>query len=174
LDWLGVNYYTRFSYKLNPKAKDAHNPNSDATIWGDLSKPTSQVNSLAWEIYPQGLYQVLTDKKLKQLLNGLPIYITENGYCHVENTDRDIDDKYRIKFIQEHLVAVHKAIQAGVDIRGYFYWSLLDNFEWALGMSPRFGLVHVDHNTYTRSPKASYAFYSKIAKLNGISPKPLE
>ena len=81
----------------------------------------------------------------------------------------DLEDAYRIKFIKAHLIAVHKAIQEGVDIRGYFYWSLLDNFEWALGMKPRFGLIHVDHKNFTRTPKQSYYYYAEIAKNNGIT-----
>lgn len=170
LDFLGVNYYTRFSYRLNPRAKDPHNNTSDSTIWGELNKPSGRVNSLGWELYPEGLYKVLTDTKLQRILNGLPVYITENGYCNVENESQDIDDDYRIKFIQEHLVAVHRAIQAGIDVRGYFYWSLLDNFEWALGMKPRFGLVHVNHESYIRQPKKSYDYYAQVAKFNGLPP----
>ncbi len=177
LDFLGVNYYTRFSYKLNPHAKDPTNPNLEASFWGelnDLSKLSDEVkdNSLGWELYADGLYKVLTEKKLTKLLEGKPIYITENGYCQVESTDKDIDDSYRIKYIREHLIAVHKAINSGVNICGYFYWSLLDNFEWALGMKPRFGLIHVDHQSFTRTPKASYHYYSEISKNNGLATAP--
>lgn len=173
LDFLGINYYTRFSYKLNPNAKDPYNHSTNSDIWGELTdmsklNPNTEVNSLNWEIYPEGLYQVLTNKKLKSLLGERPIYITENGYSHVETGTEDLLDQYRINFIQRHLIAVHRAISEGVDVRGYFYWSLLDNFEWALGMNPRFGLVHVDHNNYTRKPKDSYHYYSKIAKANGL------
>lgn len=188
LDFLGVNYYTRFSYKLNPFAKDAANPNLDSCFWGELQDLAKQFpeniksNSLNWEIYPEGLFKVLSDKKLKGLLGERPVYITENGYCHVESEpgsyaiqnpsddfDKDFDDQYRIRFIKEHLIAVHKAIyQAQVNVQGYFYWSLLDNFEWALGMKPRFGLVHVDHSSFVRKPKASYYYYQKIAQTNSL------
>ncbi len=174
LDFLGVNYYTRFSYKFNPQAKDSANPALEAALWGELADPikdlNSSTNSLGWELYPQGLYQALTNKRLRSLLEGRPVYITENGYSHVEkNSVSDIEDAYRIKFIQQHLLAVHQAINAGVDVRGYFYWSLLDNFEWALGMAPRFGLVHVDHESFQRKPKKSYHFYSEIAMNNGLA-----
>lgn len=193
LDFLGVNYYTRFSYKLNPNAKDPTRSDLSSNLWGELQDMEEiypgqiEKNNLGWEIYPEGLFRVLTEKKMTDLLSGRPVYITENGYCHIENnesldlkgevkksdsqTDSDIDDKYRIKFITSHLIAVHKAIQSGVDIKGYFYWSLLDNFEWALGMKPRFGLIHVDHDTFARTPKSSYYFYSEIAKNNGLSLK---
>ncbi len=186
LDFLGVNYYTRFSYKLNPHAKDAANAKVDSAFWGELQKPVdgSLSNSLGWEIYPEGLYKVLTDKKLSKLLEGRPIYITENGYSHLENKpgtyaealktsendfSKDIHDNYRIKFIRDHLIAVHKAIREGANIQGYFYWSLLDNFEWALGMDPRFGLIHVDQQNFTRTPKSSYRYYAEVAKNNGLA-----
>jgi beta-glucosidase len=193
LDFLGVNYYTRFSYKLNPNAKDPTREDLNHTLWGELRDmselyPESvKKNNLGWELYPDGLFRVLTEKKMSDLLNGRPVYITENGYCHIEGNQsldlkgnlqsvsglekNDIDDKYRIKFIQQHLIAVHKAIKSGVDIRGYFYWSLLDNFEWALGMKPRFGLIHVDHNSFVRTPKKSYYYYSEIAKNNALMPQ---
>lgn len=189
LDFLGVNYYTRFSYKLNPKAKDPTRDDLDAVLWGELQdmaelEPGIKKNNLGWELYAEGLFKVLNEKKMRDILDGIPVYITENGYCHIENNEsldlkggvkttqeqaeNDINDKYRIQFIKEHLVAVHKLIQAGVDVRGYFYWSLLDNFEWALGMKPRFGLIHVDHKTFKRTPKESYHFYSKVSKNNGL------
>jgi beta-glucosidase len=175
LDFLGVNYYTRFSYNLNPQAQDAINQKASSSFWGDLidrSKISNQAckfNSLGWELYPQGLYKALTDKALTRLIGNLPVYITENGYCQIESESQDIEDPERIKFIKNHLVYLHKALNEGVNLKGYFYWSLLDNFEWALGMNPRFGLVHVDHKTFTRTPKASYHYYSQIANQNGLN-----
>jgi beta-glucosidase len=189
LDFLGVNYYTRFSYKLNPNAKDPTRENLGSTLWGELQDMAElqegiKKNNLGWELYAEGLYRVLSEKKMRDLLDGIPVYITENGYCHIEGNESldlkggvnqsdnqqadDLDDKYRIQFIKEHLIAVHKLIQSGLDVRGYFYWSLLDNFEWALGMKPRFGLIHVDHKTFKRTPKESYHFYSKVSKKNGL------
>lgn len=170
LDFLGINYYTRFSYKLNPKAKDPANPNLDASFWGELVKyPESKHNSLGWEIYPEGLYKVLTDRKLTRMLEGRPMYITENGYSHIEQGQLDIEDSYRVRFIRDHLIAIHKAINGGANVQGYFHWSLLDNFEWALGMNPRFGLVHVDHSSFVRTKKRSYNYYAGIALNNGLS-----
>jgi beta-glucosidase len=171
LDFLGVNYYTRFIYKFSTQAKDPANPQLDSLLWGQLqSTPESQHNSLGWEIYPEGLYKVLSSEKFKKLLGNKPIFITENGYSHIETSpeDKDLEDKYRIDFIKGHLEAIHSAIQENVNIQGYFYWSLIDNFEWALGMEPRFGLIHVDHETYNRTPKASYHYYSDICKTNQV------
>ena len=184
LDFLGVNYYTRFTYKFSSSAKDPADPHLDSFLWGDLQKnENSKYNSLGWELYPEGLYRVLASDKFRKLLGDTPVFITENGYCHVENDDeervsgasagyretlKDLDDTYRINFINEHLAAVLKAIKAGVNIQGYFYWSLIDNFEWALGMNPRFGLIHVDLDTYKRTPKASYYHYSKICKTSSL------
>jgi len=172
LDFLGVNYYTRFIYKFSTQAKDPANPNLDSLVWGQLqSTPQSQHNSLGWEIYPEGLYKVLTSEKFKKLLAGKPVFITENGYSCIENRkdeEKDLDDQYRIDFIKQHLGAVYKAIEEGVNIQGYFYWSLIDNFEWALGMEPRFGLIHVDHETYERTAKSSYHYYSQVSKTNKL------
>ncbi len=183
LDFLGINYYTRFKYKFNPLANDAANPKIRSMIWGELMPPEHATNDLGWEINPAGLYKVLTDTKLNYLLDGRPIYITENGYSCLEDkkhpgikaanslskdSESDIADSYRIEFIREHLKACHRAIASGVNLQGYFYWSLMDNFEWALGMEPRFGLVHIDHKTYKRNKKDSYKYYSEVCKSGQI------
>ncbi len=115
------------------------------------------VSDLGWEIYPEGIYHVLKDlKKYK-----LPIYITENGLA-------DAKDEKRAKFIKDHLKFTHEAIQEGVDIRGYFYWSLLDNFEWDKGFWPRFGLVEVDYKNMERKIRPSALEYAKICKENAL------
>lgn len=113
------------------------------------------VSDLGWDIIPQGIYSVL--RQLKRY--NKPIYITENGLA-------DADDSKREKFIKEHLKYVHKAIEEGVDVRGYFYWSLLDNFEWNKGFWPRFGLVEVDYNTLERKVRPSAWKYAEICKSN--------
>jgi beta-glucosidase len=110
-----------------------------------------EVSDLGWEIYPKGIYCVLRDlKRYKK-----PIYITENGLA-------DADDKKRVKFITDHLFWIHKAIKQGIDVRGYFYWSLMDNFEWAWGFKPRFGLIEIDYKTLKRKPRPSSKVYAKI------------
>lgn len=119
---------------------------------GDLPK-----SDLGWAIYPQGLAEIIA--RLKEF--NLPIYITENGIA-------DADDDQRADYIADHLAAVWRAIQAGADIRGYFYWSLLDNFEWAKGFYPRFGLAEVDYETLERTIRPSAQVYARIAKANSL------
>jgi beta-glucosidase len=108
---------------------------------------------LDWPIEPDGLSETLVG--LRDTYPGLPpIYITENGCAYPDVAGQP--DEARIAFIADHLAALRRAMANGVDVRGYFYWSLLDNFEWARGYAPRFGLVHVDYQTQVRTPKASY------------------
>ncbi|OGI25636.1 MAG: hypothetical protein A3J76_05855 [Candidatus Moranbacteria bacterium RBG_13_45_13] len=115
------------------------------------------VSDLGWEIYPEGIYHILKDLKKY----NLPIYITENGLA-------DAEDKKREKFIKDHLRWVHKAIKEGADVRGYFHWSLLDNFEWDKGFWPRFGLVEVDYKTQKRKIRPSAWEYAKICRNNSL------
>ncbi|OGD43231.1 hypothetical protein A3J02_02725 [Candidatus Azambacteria bacterium RIFCSPLOWO2_02_FULL_46_11] len=141
-DFLGVNYYTRRLVGFSFGAEE--------------QKP---VSDLGWEIVPEGIYYVL--KNLKNY--NLPVYITENGIA-------DAKDDKREEFITQHLRMVHKAIEDGVDVRGYFYWSLLDNFEFpeVRGFWPRFGLVEVDYKTMARTIRPSAKVYAAICKNNGI------
>ena len=109
------------------------------------------MSDIGWEIYPEGLYRVLLDLKLY----NKPIYITENGLA-------DSEDKKRGGFIKDHLNFALKAMKDGVKLRGYFHWSLLDNFEWQKGFGPRFGLVEVDYKTMKRTVRPSAKEYKKI------------
>ncbi len=116
---------------------------------------------MGWEIYPEGIYHVL--KHLRK--HNKPIYITENGLA-------DAKDRKRTKFIIDHLKWVHKAIGEGVDVRGYFHWSLMDNYEWARegGFTPRFGLIEIDYNNnLKRIPRPSSKIYAEICKNNGLN-----
>ncbi|MBI4692375.1 MAG: glycoside hydrolase family 1 protein [Candidatus Terrybacteria bacterium] len=140
-DFIGLNYYFHNRIK---GFKFNQNENRETSDMG-------------WEIYPKGIYHVLKDLKKY----NKPIYITENGLA-------DAKDEKREKFIKEHLQWAHKAIQEGVDLRGYFYWSLLDNFEWDKGFWPRFGLVEIDYQTLERKIRPSALEYKKIIKTNGL------
>ena len=145
LDFLGVNYYTR--------------------IWASADKtPAPQalgVTDMGWEIYPDGLRELLTDLHAGYQLP--PIYITENGCaCADVLVDGAVTDTARIDYLRSHLEALAQASAAGVDIRGYFAWSLMDNFEWDSGYAKRFGLVHVDYATQVRTPKASAHWYREL------------
>jgi len=110
---------------------------------------------MGWEIYPGGIYWIL--KNLAVF--GKPIYVVENGLA-------DAKDEMRKDFIKGHLYWIHKAIEDGVDVRGYFHWSLIDNFEWVDGFEPRFGLVEVDYKTLERKPRPSAFYYAGICKKN--------
>jgi beta-glucosidase len=103
---------------------------------------------------------------------GIGVYITENGaaYHDYPAPDGTVHDPERVSYLRSHLHAVHSAIQRGADVRGYFVWSLLDNFEWSSGYSMRFGLVHVDYPTSARTPKDSYDVYRRIIARNGLDP----
>ncbi|MEX2053295.1 MAG: family 1 glycosylhydrolase, partial [Candidatus Paceibacterota bacterium] len=115
------------------------------------------LSDLGWEIYPKGLYRVLLELKKY----NKPIYITENGLA-------DAKDEKRTKFIKDHLYWINRAIQDGIDVRGYLHWSLLDNYEWADGYWPRFGLVEVDYETLERKIRPSAYEYKKIIEANSI------
>jgi beta-glucosidase len=141
-DFIGLNYYFHDRIKFPFQKKNENKIVSD----------------LGWEVYPQGIYYVL--KELYQRYQK-PIYITENGLA-------DAKDKLRKDFIKEHLFWIHRAIQEGVDIRGYLYWSLMDNFEWDKGFWPCFGLVEIDYKTLARKIRPSAYFYAKICENNQL------
>ena len=152
LDFIGLNYYSRQLVETNSwwitnllggVCQQGHHP--------------VKKNSLGWDIYPEGLYHVLLKLKKYQL----PVIITENGIC-TENVD------LRWEFIEEHLKKIHQAIQEGVDIRGYLYWSLLDNFEWDKGFGPRFGLINMDYANYQRTVKQSAIKFGQVCKTGQL------
>jgi beta-glucosidase len=100
----------------------------------------------------------------------VPILITENGAVFGDEPGPDgrVRDERRVRYLESHLAAVHAAIEQGADVRGYCYWSLLDNFEWALGYAQRFGIVHVDYETLTRTVKDSGHYYARLARANAL------
>jgi beta-glucosidase len=119
-------------------------------------------------VVPEAFGEILRTFKQRYGDRLPPIYITENG-CSFDDAigpDGAVDDHQRIAFLESHLSAVRAAMAEGVDVRGYFVWSLLDNFEWAEGYGPRFGLIHVDYETQKRTPKASYAWYRDLIAVN--------
>jgi len=143
IDFWAVNYYTHaWTSKSFTHDTQFHYDNS------------TEVTDMGWEWDPEGLVTVIT--RLWNI-NNKPIYITENGIA-------TSDDKKRMEYIYQHLNSTLKAIDNGINIKGYFYWSLLDNFEWAHGYAPKFGLTAVDRDTFTRTPKQSGYYLGKIAK----------
>ena len=148
VDWFGVNYYTR---KLI--AHDASRPwPHHREVEGSLPK-----TQMGWEIYPDGLHHFLTWAQ-REYTGALPVFVTENGMASPDRVAADgtCDDPRRIDYLARHFEAARRAVAAGVPLKGYFVWSLLDNYEWALGYEKRFGLVHVDFDTLERTPKASW------------------
>ena len=143
LDWFGLNYYTRKLIGANDGAWPSYD-----YIDGPLPK-----TQMGWEIYPEGLHQLLVWVE-QNYTKGLPLFVTENGMSNADTVGRD--DVERMAYLDSHLAACKNAIRDGANLRGYTFWSLLDNYEWALGYEKRFGLIHVDFETLERSPKASY------------------
>ena len=123
---------------------------------GEKGAVAEEIEALGWPVEPRGLIDTLVGLR-DDYPNLPPVYITENGCAFPPS----LVDNDRIAFIDTHLDALAEAMAAGVDVRGYFYWSLLDNFEWALGYDPRFGLVQVDYDTLVRTPRASYRWYAE-------------
>ncbi len=155
LDALGVNYYSPTRLSALP----------DSPLPFRLEPvPGYPVTAFGWPVVPAGLTEMLLllQKRYGQALP--PVWITENG-CSTDDTvaaDGTVDDQPRISYLDGHIRAVREAIIAGVDVRGYLVWSLIDNFEWAEGYHQRFGLVHVDFSTQRRTPKASFGWYRDL------------
>jgi beta-glucosidase len=161
IDFLGVNYYTR--------AVTRNDPQQFVERAGRVRQPRAIYTMTDWEVYPQGLTDTLL--WVKERYGDLPLYITENGAAFYDppTVDGRVEDPLRIDYLRRHLLAARAAIERGVNLRGYFVWSLLDNFEWALGYSKRFGIFHVDYETQQRTPKASARFYGEVIRTNGGS-----
>jgi beta-glucosidase len=154
LDAFGVNYYSPIRLSAPPESPL---PFRMEPI------PGYPVTAFGWPVIPAGLTELLTMMKGRYGDRLPPVYITENG-CSVrdEVADGTVDDQPRIRYLDGHIRAVHDAMIAGVDVRGYFVWSLMDNFEWSEGYHQRFGLVHVDFETQRRTPKASFGWYRDL------------
>ena len=171
LDLLGVNYYGRTVVKHDPKFP---------VVAATQIQPEGNEYSGMWEIYPEGIYELL--KRIqKDYFSPLPagegpgvrspeIMITENGVPVPDGLDFDcrVRDERRIRYLRNHIAQVHRAMDEGVSVKGYFHWSLMDNFEWALGYGQRFGLVYVDFKTQKRTVKDSGHWFTKVIQENGF------
>lgn len=151
VDYIGINYYSRGVVRYDENGDIESVPQTDA-----------EHTYIGWEIYPQGLTDLLL--RLKTRYSNLPpIYITENGAAGNDQcVDGAVDDEQRQHYFQTHLLAVDQAIEQGVNVQGYFAWSLMDNFEWAFGYAQRFGMVHVDYHTQKRTLKQSAIAYRNM------------
>ena len=154
LDFLGINNYSR--------AVVGHQEDSPPLDVAFHKSEGSQYTEMEWEVYPDGLYELLV--RVHRDYGPHSIYITENGaaFPDVLQPDGVVDDRDRIDFLQSYTFAVHRALEKGVPLKGYFVWSLLDNYEWALGYSKRFGIVYVDYPTQERIVKQSGYWYREM------------
>jgi beta-glucosidase len=148
-DFIGINYY--FHYRIK------YRPTKATQFFFEVHTENREVSDLGWEIYPSGIFEaIMSFSRYK-----LPIYITENGIASA-------DDGKRPRFLVSMIKEIYHAIKAGADVRGYFHWSLLDNFEWEKGFAGRFGLIAVDFRTQKRTPRRSYYVYQDICRENGL------
>jgi beta-glucosidase len=160
LDFIGVNYYTRSVARAEASARPVRAVR--------VRQAHATYTETDWEVYPQGLVDTLL--WVKERYGNPAVYITENGaaFCDPPTAGNGrLEDPLRVAYLRTHLDAVRAAIAQGADIRGYCVWSLLDNFEWALGYAKRFGIVHVDYATQRRTLKASAEFYREVIASNG-------
>jgi len=160
-DFIGLNYYSRALVRAAPGDRPLGATRAPA--------PGAPRTAMGWEVYPKGLTEILL--WLKKRYDNPAIYITENGAAFTDPTPSagSVADKERVDYLRSHLCAARAGIDQGADLRGYFAWSLLDNFEWAHGYAKRFGLVHVDHRTQARTAKASAGFYREVIRTHGAN-----
>lgn len=162
VDFVGINYYTRSVVKHD---EEAYPCRASRVRQANVTHTETD-----WEVYEQGLLDTLT--WFKQRYGDLPLYITENGAAFYDPPAAEgdvVEDPLRVAYLRKHLRALHDCIEAGVNLKGYYAWSLLDNLEWSLGFAKRFGLYHVDYATQKRTPKASAKFYAKVIETNGVA-----
>lgn len=160
IDWLGINYYTRVVTQHDP------------AVWplrvSGVTQPSATYTTMGWEVRPEALTELLVGVKARY--GDIPIYITENGAAYYDPPtavgDR-VRDPLRVDYLRQHIGAVHDAMAQGVNMAGYMVWSLLDNLEWSLGYSKRFGIIHVDFETLRRTPKDSARYYAEVVRTRG-------
>ena len=162
VDFLGINYYSR--------GLTANAPDDWPTRARKVHVDGAEYTAIGWEVYPAGLTRTL--QWVRDRYTKVPLYVTENGMArsdpdHLPAGAAVCDDPERVAYLAAHLAAVRNAITTGVDVRGYYAWSLMDNMEWAHGYAMRFGLLHVDFDTLVRTPKTSARYMREAARTNG-------
>ena len=164
-DFLGVNFYTRRLIAADPAPAQGRNFLGARQIYWPFV-PRAEFDE--WEVAPEGLYRTLL--RVQRDYHPASIYVTENGTTWPDQAGPDgaVHDPVRVRYLARHAAAVHQAIADGADVRGYFAWSFMDNFEWGFGFSKRFGIVHVDYATQARTVKDSGQWYARLAQTGGF------
>jgi beta-glucosidase len=171
IDWIGINYYFDILLRGLGEGEASKRMRAYPTVTGVTESDVREVHTdMGWPITPEGFTTLLV-RLHTDYPNLPPLYITENGCAYDDPVvDGRCADPRRIEYLDLHLRAVKDAIDEGVDVRGYYQWSLMDNFEWALGYDKRFGLVHVDFESLVRTPKDSAHWYREVIRRNGLEP----
>lgn len=158
IDFLGVNTYSRFLNRANPR---------DLLTGASQLPSPGPATAMGWEIYPDCVVESL---RMARAYTALPLFISENGaaFDDVVGPDGQVDDAARVAYLRSHIAAAHRAIAEGIDLRGYYVWTLMDNFEWAKGFEKRFGLLYVDYATQRRIWKRSAHWYREVIARNGL------
>lgn len=162
LDFLGINYYTRSVTRYDPSVPVLRAARQRL--------PTHTYTATGWEVWPQALTDVLA--WVRERYGAIPLFITENGAAFDDPPVARgplVEDPLRVAYLAAHIRAAARALAAGVDLRGYFVWSLFDNFEWSSGFTKRFGLIHVNYESQRRTHKSSARFYAEVIRTNGTS-----
>ncbi|GAB3581518.1 GH1 family beta-glucosidase [Amycolatopsis endophytica] len=174
IDQMGINYYR--GYEVTGTLRPGVEPGGLEWVGADgigfVPDVAASVTHSGWSVQPDGLAETLV--RVHREYPAVPLYVTENGAAYPDSMRPDgwIDDVERVEFLAAHLRAAHAALARGVDLRGFSYWSLLDNFEWAEGYSKRFGLVHVDYGSQVRTLKRSAHFYAQVIRDNAVPGTP--
>ncbi|MNB63326.1 Beta-glucosidase [compost metagenome] len=158
IDVLGLNYYN------GSVAQYSENAGITRCQPVDMGYERTDIG---WPIYPEGFFKVLS--YINERYGDIPIYITENGACYNDGPQGGlVADQKRIAYLHKHLLSLNRCLENGIPVKGYFAWSLMDNFEWAYGYSMRFGLIHVDYDTLVRTPKDSFYWYQNVIANNAV------
>jgi beta-glucosidase len=169
-DFLGVNYYS--NHFVRAVSAEVNGLGVSWLSPDELIEAGYEMTDMGWPVMPDGLRELLVS--INREYHPPAIYITENGAAYTDEVVQDdsgqrlVHDEKRVAYLKEHLAAARRAISDGVPLRGYFVWSLLDNFEWAHGYAKRFGIVHVDYETQERTLKDSARYYSRVIDANAV------
>lgn len=172
-DWLGINYYfnARIGHEVPPGHPTRVRVIDEVAGINAEGRSLGQVTDMGWQVTPQGIGDLVMRWTREYGDDLPPLYITENGMASADvlTPEGAVHDRQRIDYLNDHLLSLRSAIERGADVRGYFQWSFLDNFEWAMGYAKRFGIVHVDYATQRRTAKDSALWYREVIRTGGAA-----